>query len=75
MKSERIRLLTIGAASPSSLRGGRRALMGSGGERLLSILQGYRERVLESDYRAGLNLPARWPVTRPDLKERKRARI
>lgn len=46
--NERIRLFIIGAASPSSLRGGRRALMGSGGERVLRLLQGYRERVLET---------------------------
>jgi DNA polymerase III sliding clamp (beta) subunit (PCNA family) len=44
--------------------------MASGGERALSMVQSYGARVLESDYRAGLNLPARWPVTRPDLKEK-----
>ena len=42
--------------------------MGSGRGRALSMVQGYGARVLESDYRAGRYIPARWPVTRPEIE-------
>jgi hypothetical protein len=42
--------------------------MGSGGGRALPMVQGYRERVLETRLSRRAWIPARWPVTRPDIE-------